>query len=52
MNKNVQDQKLEMESIKNTETEGILEMKNVGTWAGPLEHHHRIQEMEEIPQIQ
>jgi hypothetical protein len=31
MNKNVQDQKLEMESIKNTETEGILEMKNVGT---------------------
>lgn len=30
MNKTVQDLKMEMEAIKKIETEGILEMKNLG----------------------
>lgn len=31
MNKTAQDQKLERESIKNTDPEEILKMKNLGT---------------------
>lgn len=35
MNKNVQDHKIEIEAIKNTQTEKILEMKNLFGQADP-----------------
>jgi predicted nucleic acid-binding Zn-ribbon protein len=45
MNKIVQDLKIEVEAIKKTQSEGILEMENLGTTE--LSITNRIQEMEE-----
>ena len=49
MNKTGEDPKVKTESIKETQTEGNLEMKNLGTLAGTREVNlpNRIQEMEE-----
>lgn len=48
-NKTVKDLKLETESIKKTQTEGILETENFGIWTGTTETSfiNRIQQMEE-----
>jgi len=35
--KTMQDMKMEIESTKKTQTEGNLEMKNLGTWTGTSE---------------
>jgi hypothetical protein len=32
INKTVQDLKVEIEAIEKTQTEGILEVENLGTW--------------------
>jgi hypothetical protein len=34
MGKTVQDLKMEIEAIKETQTEGMLEMGNLGEWTG------------------
>jgi cysteinyl-tRNA synthetase len=49
MNKTVQPLKIEMEAIKNTQTEAILEMDNLGKRTGTIEARitNRMQEMEE-----
>ena len=49
MKETIQDLKTEIETIKKTETEGILEMENMGKWSGTTNAsiNNRIQEMEE-----
>ena len=49
MNKSAQDLKVEIEAIKKTQTEGILEMENLGKRIGTadLSIISRLQEMEE-----
>jgi predicted transcriptional regulator len=49
MNKSAQDLKVEIEAIKKTQTEGILEMKNLGkrTETTDASITKRMQEMEE-----
>ena len=49
MNKTVQDLKMEMEAIKKTQTEGILEIENVGQRTGTTDTRitNGVQEMEE-----
>ena len=49
MNKTVQDLKMEIEAIKKTQTEEILEMENLGKRTGTTDASitNRIQEMEE-----
>ena len=49
MKQAVQDLKSEIEAIKKTQTEGILDMENLGKWAGTTEISitNRIQEKEE-----
>ena len=49
MNKTVQDLKMEKETIKKTQTEGILEIENLGKRTGTTDDSitNRIQEMEE-----
>ena len=46
MNKTVQDMKMEIEAIKKTQTEGILEMENLGKRIGTTDTNmaNRIQE--------
>jgi hypothetical protein len=48
-NKIVQDKKVEIETIKKTQTEEILEMENIGKRVGTIyaDMTNRIQEMEE-----
>ena len=48
MNKTVPDLRVEIEAIKKTQTEGILEMENLGKWTGTTETSitKRKQEME------
>lgn len=41
MNKTVQDLKMEIEEIKKTQTEGILEMENLGKEQSNRYKHHR-----------
>jgi hypothetical protein len=49
MNKTVQDLKIEIEAIKKIQTEGILEMKNLGKRRGTTDVNvnNRIEKMEE-----
>ena len=49
INKTVQDLKMEAEAIKKTQTEGILEIENLGKGTGTTDDSitNRIQEMEE-----
>jgi hypothetical protein len=49
INQTVQDKKMEIEAIKKTQTEGILEMENLGNWIGTtgVSITNRTQEMEE-----
>lgn len=49
MNKDVQDLKMKIESLKKIQTEGIVEMKNIGIQIGTTEASFtsRIQEVEE-----
>lgn len=49
MNKTVKDLNVEIESIKKAQTEGNMEITNLGTWTGTTEASpiNRIQEMEE-----
>ena len=49
MNRTVQDMKMEVEAIKQTQSEWFLEMENIGKWTGKTDAgiNNRIQETEE-----
>jgi predicted nucleic acid-binding Zn-ribbon protein len=47
MNKIIQNLKMEIETIKKSQRETILEIKNLGKKPGVIEHTNRIQEIEE-----
>ena len=46
----IQDSKIEIQTIKKTQTKGILEAENIRKWSGTTNTsmNNRIQEMEEI----